>query len=134
MRTQLASSVAVRRDPTTLPGEVPLQSQNEWIAGSEAEQATDEGLVSVPMKLRDEIPPGLRQRQARVVVQDVPVMIALPIGTFHGDLAIEQRHIGEGRAELFEAVLCQCALNVNPGIGLFLLERLGRDPLDTAAI
>src|SRR5512135_1478844 len=117
MRTQLASSVAVRRDPTTLPGEVPLQSQNEWIAGSEAEQATDEGLVGFPMKLRDEIPPGLRQRQTRVVVQDVPVMVALPIGTFHGDLAIEQRNIGEGPAEMLETLLGQCTLDVNPWVG-----------------
>jgi hypothetical protein len=41
------------------------------------------------MELSDEVPPGFRQRQARLVMQKITVMAALPIGTLDTHLAFE---------------------------------------------
>ena len=73
------------------------------------------------MELRDEFLPGLRQIQARLVVQDVPVMVPCPKARYT-DLAVEHRGIGQGLAKEFMTLRGQDSFNVDPGIGFLTLK------------
>ena len=120
--TQLAAGVAVRRDPATLPRVIPLQGEDEVRASAKTEHAADQSLVSLAVKFRDEFLPRLREIQTRVVMQDVPVMITLPEGAFHTDLAIEHRGIRQSLAKEVMTLMGQDFPNLNPWVGLLSLK------------
>jgi hypothetical protein len=114
-----------------LPGEVPFQSQNETLSGLRAKYPVEKGQVGFPIELGDEVPPGFRQPQARLVMQKITVMAALPIGTLDPHLAFEQGYVRKGPTETLETLLGQGVLDVDPRVRPLPLEGFRRDSLDT---
>jgi hypothetical protein len=94
----------------------------------------EKGQVGFPIELGDEVPPGFRQPQARVVMQKITVMAALPVGTLDPHLAFEQGYVRKGPTETLETLLGQGVLDVDPGVGSLPLEAFRRDSLDTFMI
>src|SRR5271157_162884 len=119
---QLAAGVAVRRDAATLPRVVPLQSEDKARALAKTEHAADQRLVSLAVKLRDEVLPRFCEIETWVVMQDVPVVITLPEGAFHTDPAIKHRGIRQSLAKEFVTLSGQDSLNLDPWVGLLSLK------------